>query len=171
MVLSNRDIKKYIKEGKIKVKPLKKDQIGGSSIDLTLSDTWYFFKEKYIAKQVDLRKVGFRDAVVKRKIDKVILNPGEMCMGLTKEKITLPPNVMGRLDGRSRYARMGLTVHVTSSLVQPGSDNRQVLEIVNLAPFSIVLYSGMRVSQITLYELKSPTDKPYSKYGKIARKQ
>ena len=78
---------------------------------------------------------------------------------------------MGKLEGRSRYARMGVIIHTTSALVQPGSDNRQVLEIVNLAPFPIKLSAGMRISQIVFEYLKSPTSKPYSKFGKIARKQ
>ena len=94
-----------------------------------------------------------------------------MCLGRTVEKLTLPPDIMGHLEGRSRYARMGLIIHITSALVQPGSDNRQVLEIVNLAPFPIKLHAGMRVSQVVFDLLKSPTSKPYAKFGEIARKQ
>jgi len=78
---------------------------------------------------------------------------------------------MGTLEGRSRYARMGLAVHVTSALVQPGSDNHQVLEIVNFAPFPVTIREGMRISQIVFSKLDSPTSKPYAKYGKVAVKQ
>lgn len=171
MALSDVDIKRMLKSGKIKIKPLKKQQIGPASIDLTLSDEWYFFKDKYIGKLVDLKKVDFKKAHTKVKAKTVILLPGEMCLGKTVEKITLAPDVMGRLEGRSRYARMGLSIHITSSVVQPGSNNRQVLEIVNLAPFAIVLHTGMRVSQVVFYDLETPSSKPYSKYGKIAKVQ
>jgi len=94
-----------------------------------------------------------------------------MCLAISEEKITLAPDIMGRLEGRSRYARMGLAVHITSAVVQPGSDNHQVFEIVNSAPFTVVLHKGMRISQVVFYRLESPTSKPYAKYGKVARKQ
>jgi len=101
----------------------------------------------------------------------VELDPGEMCLGKTLEKITLPANMIGRLEGRSRYARMGLVIHITSALVQPGSSNHQVLEIVNLAPFPIQLHAGMRISQVVFERMETNTSKPYAKFGQIARDQ
>jgi len=173
MVLSNEDIKKHLKKGKIKIKPLKSDQIGPGSVDLTLSNEWYFFKKEYQThkKIVDLNKVSFKKALVKKKAKFVLLKPGEMCLGKTLEKITLPSDIAGRLEGRSRYARMGLAIHITSAMVQPGSNNHQILEIVNFSPYTMKINAGMRISQVEFDELKTPTSKPYSKYGKIARKQ
>ena len=49
MILSDKDIKKLIKEKKLKIVPLKEEQIGAASIDLTLSDEWAFFKNEYIS--------------------------------------------------------------------------------------------------------------------------
>jgi dCTP deaminase len=171
MLLSNTDIKEYLKKGKIKIKPLKPEQIGPASVDLTLGNRFWFFKKKYVGKRVDLKKIGFKEATKEVRADTCVLGSGEMCLGITKEKITLPPDVMGRLEGRSRYARMGLGVHITSAVVQPGSDNHQVLEIVNNSPFESVFHAGMRISQIVFYRMRSPSTKPYAKYGKIARKQ
>lgn len=171
MILSDKDIRNYLKKGIIRISPLKKGQIGTASVDLSLSGEWSFFKKKYIGKQIDLDKVPFHEATETVKADCVILNPGEIVLAKTAEKITLPKNILGKLEGRSRYARMGLSVHITSAIVQPGSDNHQVLEILNSAPFSIVMHKGMRVSQIVFHELKSPSTKPYAKFGKIARKQ
>jgi dCTP deaminase len=171
MVLSDVDIRKAMKDGELRIKPFMPDQIGQGSVDLTLGGTFWFFKEKYLGKQVDLDKTGFQEATKKVKADSVVLNPGEMCLAISEEKITLAPDIMGRLEGRSRYARMGLAVHITSAVVQPGSDNHQVFEIVNSAPFTVVLHKGMRISQVVFYRLESPTSKPYAKYGKVARKQ
>jgi len=171
MMLSDIDIKKMLKSGKIKITPLKKEQIGPASVDLTLSNEWYFFKEKYLNELVDLKQVDFKKAHQKTKCEMIILGPGEMCLGKTVEKITLAPDILGKLEGRSRYARMGISIHITASIVQPGSNNHQVLEIVNLAPFPVVLHEGMRISQIAFSEMKSPTSKPYAKHGKIARVQ
>ena len=171
MVLSDVEIEKSLRSGVMKIRPLKPEQIGPASVDLTVSDEWYFFKKKYIGKVVDLKKVDFREAHRKVKANTVELKPGEMCLGKTVEKITLPADMMGKLEGRSRYARMGISVHITSAVVQPGSDNHQVLEIVNLAPFTIKLHKGMRISQVVFKTLVSKSSKPYAKYGKIARRQ
>jgi len=171
MFLSDVDIKKAIKRGEIKIKPLVPSQIGQASVDLTLGNTFWFFKEKYLGTMVDLSKVDFKKATQKVKADSVVLAPGEMCLAISEEKITLAPDIMGRLEGRSRYARMGLAVHITSAVVQPGSSNHQVFEIFNSAPFAMVLHKGMRISQVVFCRTESPTSKPYAKHGKIARKQ
>jgi dCTP deaminase len=78
------------------------------------------------------------------------LMPGETVLGITHERIKLPGSICGWLEGRSRFARMGLVIHMTASFVQPGINNRQVLEIGNLAPFPLVLKPGVRICQIIL---------------------
>ena len=171
MILSDNDIRKMLKAGKMKIAPLEDGQIGPASVDLTLSDEWYFFKDEFSRKIVDLDVTGFQEAFEMKKAKTITLKPGELCLGKTVERISLPEDVMGKLEGRSRYARMGVIIHTTSALVQPGSDNRQVLEIVNLAPFPIMLHSGMRLSQVVFERLESATGKPYAKFGQIARKQ
>lgn len=171
MFLSDTDIKKAIRNGELKISPLSPGQVGQASVDLSLGGTFWFFREGYLGRLVDLGKTDFRKATRKIRADSVVLAPGEMCLGISAEKLTLAPDIMGRLEGRSRYARMGLAVHVTSAVVQPGSDNHQVFEIVNNAPFSVALHKGMRISQVVFARLESPTSKPYAKHGKIARKQ
>ena len=171
MILSDRDIRKMLKEGKIIISPLENKQIGPASIDLTLSNEWYFFRPLLKKRTVNLAKTPFQRAFTKKEVDSITLKTGQMCLAKTKEKITLPDDVMGKLEGRSRYARMGLIIHITSALVQPGSSNRQVLEIVNLAPFPIKLHAGMRISQIVFEKMNSKTTKPYKKFGDIARDQ
>ncbi len=171
MIFSDVDIKALLASGELKIVPLAYDQIGGASIDLTLSDEWYVFKKGYLGSHVDLKKVDFKRAMKKVKSRSITLKPQEMCLGKTLEKLTLPTYVMGTLEGRSRYARMGLAVHITSALVQPGSDNHQVLEIVNFAPFAVTLHAGMRISQVVFEYLTSPTSRPYARFGTIAKKQ
>lgn len=171
MVLSDFDIKKAMKKGEIKISPFNIDQLGGATIDLTLSNDWYFFKKKYHSKIVDLKRVGFKEALKLKNAESITLKKGEMVLGKTVEKITLSPGIMGKLEGRTRYARMGLCIHVTAALVQPGSDNRQVLEIVNFSPFTIKLHAGMRITQILFERMDSSTTKPYAKFGKAARIQ
>jgi dCTP deaminase len=170
MILSDRDIARYIDKGIIRITPAPgKEQIGPASIDLTLSNE--FWKPKKKAGWIDISKVSFKDVMEHFTADSVELKPRAMILGKTVEKIELPPNIAGRLEGRSSFARLGLAIHVTSSFIQPGSRNHQILEIVNLSKQDILIKAGMRVSQVIFEELKSNTSKPYSKFGRIARDQ
>ncbi len=173
MVLSEIDILKAIKSRQIIFSPrLRPGQVNGASVDLTLGGGFWKFKDKYVwAKEVDLAKTGFAEATYKITAPSITLGPSEMCLGMTVEKITLSAGIMGTLEGRSRFARMGLAVHITSALVQPGSSNHQVLEIVNMAPFPVTIHKGMRISQVVFERLDTPTAKPYAKFGKIATRQ
>ncbi|NYZ76266.1 dCTP deaminase [Candidatus Micrarchaeota archaeon] len=170
MILSDRDIARYMKKGVISITPApKKEQIGPASIDLTLSNE--FWKPKKKIHKIDISKVGFSDVMEGFTAAAVELKPGDMILGKTVERIELPANISGRLEGRSSFARLGLAIHVTSSFIQPGSRNHQILEIVNFSKQKILIRAGMRLSQVIFEELMSSTSRPYAKFGRIARDQ
>ena len=79
--------------------------------------------------------------------DYFVLMPGETCHGLTRERIRLPNDLCGWLQGRSRFARLGLMVHITAAFIQPGIDNHQALEINNAGPMPLALRPGTRLCQ------------------------
>jgi len=170
MILSDTDIRRHLKKGVISITPVpREEQIGPASVDLTLSNE--FWKPKKTGGEIDLSKISFKDATEHFNSEEVELKPGEMVLGKTVERIKLPLNIAGRLEGRSSFARLGLAIHVTSSFIQPGSENHQILEIVNLSQNTIKISAGMRVSQVIFEELRSDTSKPYSKFGRIAKDQ
>ena len=82
------------------------------------------------------------------------LSPGELILGITKEKVTLPENICGWLQSRSRFARIGLMSHVTAPFICPGISNRQVLEIYNAGRQHILLKPGVKICQLILQECK-----------------
>ena len=172
MILSNKDVESLLKRGVIRITPQPKpEQIGPGSVDLTLGNEFWVFKHSVKGKAFELDKIDLETFTKKVVADKITLEPGDLVLGKTLERITLPNNIAGHLEGRSRYARRGLAIHVTSSFIQPGSDNHQVLEIVNLAPYSIILKAGTMCTQVIFEDVKTPTTKPYRKFGKIATKQ
>lgn len=148
-ILTKKEILKEIKKGNIKLKPFSKDQIGPASIDLTLHNEFRIFKKgktAQISEKVDYQK--FTKLIKVKKYQ--TLKPGEFILGLTKEKITLPENICGWLTGRSRFARLGLAIHITASFMQPGINNKQVLEIKNVSKIPFKLHIGTKVCQIIL---------------------
>ena len=78
------------------------------------------------------------------------LAPGETIHGITRERITLPGDIGGWLEGRSRFARLGLMIHVTSGFVQPGVSSHRVLEMSNVSGRTLLIHAGVRLLQIVL---------------------
>jgi dCTP deaminase len=148
-VLIGKEIGKALKNKLIKIEPLERSQIGPGSIDLTLGNDFRIFKKRskvYHVKNESLFQDITKDVHVNDG-DYIVIKPGEMILGITKEKITLADNISGRLEGRSRFARFGLAVHVTAGFMHPGISNHQVLEIVNLGHAPLALYPGTRICQ------------------------
>lgn len=168
MILSDHDIKEALREKQIIIDPklnLSK-QLGSCSIDLRLGRIFRIFehsKNPYIdSSQKDFSNDITREVVVK-KGEKFIMQPGDFVLAVTFEKVTIPDNLMGRLEGRSSLGRLGIVVHSTASIFDPGWNGKCVLELGNLGRMAVALTPGMRICAMTFEELKSPSDTPYNK--------
>src|SRR5579875_948477 len=149
-VLTHDAIMREMEAGTIKVDPFTSDQVGPASIDLRLDHTFWLFENRHTIHEVS-EESDFE--LLTRKIvspEGVLLQTGETILGLTVERVTLAPHLCGWLEGRSRFARLGLAVHVTAGFMQPGIDNRQVLEMTNLGPTPLKLRPGVRVCQLVV---------------------
>ena len=155
-ILARNEILRLVKEGKIKIKPFKKSQVGPGSIDLHLGDTFRVFKKLHgtfhVKDDVDHKEIT---KVVKVKKGKYFLiMPGEMVHGVTRETISLPNNLAGWIEGRSTFARVGLLTHLSSGYIHPGTANKTVLEIANLSPIPLAVYPGTRICHFILEEVR-----------------
>ena len=149
-VLTRSVILQEIEDGRVSIDPLDSDQVGVASIDLTLGDEIRLIESG--SEPIEIRdETDFREHTRVASLQQAfVLEPGVTIHGITRERVTLPPDVCGFLEGRSRFARLGLMVHVTSALVQPGVSNRQVLEMSNVSSRSLRIYRGVRVCQLVL---------------------
>lgn len=147
-VLTKNEIKKELDSGSIKISPkIKDNQISVASIDLHLANEFRTFENKN--EVIDLKEgTDYQDLTKKFTADSLLVKPGETVLGITKERITLPEDICGWLEGRSRFARLGLLIHISAGFIQPGVSNRQVLEITNLGPNPLMLHSGERICQL-----------------------
>ncbi len=150
MILAHDKIKEEIEKGNIKIEPpISENQIGPGSVDLHLGNVFRRFKhhnEIFIVND-DANFEELTEEVVIEERKYLLIKPNETVLGITKEKITLAQNLCGWIEGRSRFARIGLGVHITSGFVQPGVSNHQVLEITNLGPAPLALYPNTRLCQ------------------------
>lgn len=146
-ILSKKTILDEIKNGNINISPFSKRNLGPASYDLTLDDKFRFFDTR--AKLIDINeKSDYQRLTTFRRLKSVILMPGDLILGITKERISLDPSICGRLSGRSRFARLGLGVHITADFVQPGINNKQILEIKNLGNVPLKLNANSKIMQI-----------------------
>ena len=168
MILSDRDIKKYLKLGKIKIKPKPnfKEQLGPCSLDLHLGNVFKTFKPTQYP-YLDLkRKMDFEECMEEIKVDDgapFIVQPKEFIIAVTREEIILSDDIMARLDGRSSLGRVGLVVHSTAARFDPGWKGKAVMELGNLGIMPIILYPGMRICAMTFETLSTPAEIPYLK--------
>ena len=89
------------------------------------------------------------------------LCPGEMALGITAERVTIPADMVGWLDGRSSLARLGLFVHVTAGRIDPGWDGHIVLEFYNASPRTMLLKPGTGIASISFELLSGDVGSPY----------
>ena len=150
-VLTRDAILAEIEAGRLIVDPYSPDQVGPASIDLTLGDEIRVIKAGRDPIPI-VADVDYRSFTSHRRLDTpFVLDPGVTIHGITRERLTLAPDLCGFLEGRSRYARLGLMIHVTSAFVQPGVSNRQVLEISNVSGRALEIHPGTRLCQIVLF--------------------
>ena len=90
-----------------------------------------------------------------------ILHPGEFVLGSTLERITLPDDLVARLEGKSSLGRLGLLIHSTAGFIDPGWDGHVTLELSNVANLPITIYYGMKIGQVSFVQLSEPAEHPY----------
>jgi dCTP deaminase len=128
-VLTRDCILREIDEGRVRIDPFDRSQVGVASIDLTLGGEIRAIENASVPIRVE-DATDYRDHTRILALERPYrLDPGVTIHGITAETITLPDDLCGFLEGRSRFARLGLMIHVTSAFVQPGVCNRQVLDV------------------------------------------
>ena len=148
MILSHDAILAEVEAGNITIDPYDESAVGPASVDLRLGSELRVLDSDggalEVNEEVDVREHSHVVALG----GGYELAPGETVLGITLERIRLAADISARLEGRSRFARLGLLVHVSAGFVSPGVDNRQVLEMSNLADRRLKLVAGTRICQL-----------------------
>jgi dCTP deaminase len=165
MVLSDVDIKGYIQQGKIRISPeLPPEQFGSCSVDFKLGNEFSIFEHSRHA-FIDLRDRRALEDIMRtvhvKDGEPFVLQPREFALAITQECLELDDDVLGRLEGRSSLGRIGIIVHGTAGLFDPGWSGRATLELSNLGIMPVALYPGMRICSFTFEQLTSPSSMPY----------
>src|SRR6056297_2148113 len=166
MMLSDADILARLDEGDRVIDPLEvpEIQVQPASVDLRLGREFLEFQhanipcihpnseqevEEYV-EEVDVGEDG-----------EYVLHPGDFVLGTTHERVEIPDDLIAHVEGRSSLGRLAIVVHATAGLCDPGYEGQITLELSNLGTAPVALTPGMRISQLTFTELKTPADRPY----------
>ena len=174
MVLSKPDLVKYVESGALAFDPvLAVDAIEQASIDLRLGRQFTTFKKddnKYVASiQLSDRSLYDRaDIWETREEDFFVLRPGQFVLAQTLERVKMPHDLVGFVEGRSSWARAGVSIHLTAPKIDPGFNAQITLEMSNVGPKAVELRAGVdRPCQLILMQLSTPLGE-HEVYGTTA---
>lgn len=167
MFLSDTDIRKAIKAGAIIIEPFSEEKLQLASYDVSLGNEFEIVDRHFVeasdpAKKIfpQTRKIIIEDG------ETFVLHPGENVLGKQKEFIGVDLEHLILLSGKSSLARIGLVVHNTAMLFNPGHKFFPTFELVNSSNVPIILRPGMEVAQLLFAKLTSPATKSYEDVGR-----
>jgi dCTP deaminase len=177
MILSQCEIKDAVERGEIKFDPaIEERQWGEASVNLRLGRKFTKFLPATgatfsVAQGIKtIAATGLWHEEVFEPLDgfgkprTYRLEPNEFILGLTYEHIWMPRSLVAMVEGRSTYARVGLSMHQTAPWIQPGWNGHITLEIRNSGPFNIELTPLEDMPcQLTFFQLTSelPEEEAY----------
>src|SRR3954451_17575524 len=162
VVLSDRSIRQEIEDGRIVIDPYEERLVQPSSVDVRVDRRFRVFRNSRYP-FIDVRKPmdELTEPVVVEGEEPFILHPGEFVLGQTLERVTLPDDLVARLEGKSSLGRLGLLIHSTAGFIDPGFGGNITLELSNVANLPITIYHGMPIGQISFMRMDQAVENPY----------
>ncbi len=162
VILSDRTIREEVAAGRIVIEPFEDSAVQPSSVDLRLDRYFRVFRNHTLS-HIDVKQnlEELTQLVDASDEDPFILHPGEFVLGSTAERVAIPSDLVGRIEGKSSLGRLGLLIHTTAGFVDAGWDGQLTLEFSNVASLPITLYPGMRIGQISFIRMTTEADNPY----------
>jgi dCTP deaminase len=162
VLLSDGDIRKEVESGRLVLEPWDAELLQPSSIDVRLDRFFRVFNNSaYTHIDPAVQQDELTSLVEAEGDSPFVLHPGEFVLGSTLEVVTVPDDLAGRLEGKSSLGRLGLLTHSTAGFIDPGFSGHITLELSNVANLPITLWPGMKIGQLCLFRLSSPSEHPY----------
>ena len=161
-VLSDGTIRRLVEEGRIRIDPWDPGMVQPASVDLRLGPSFRVFHNHRVAAiDLDNPPENLTESVVVEDDEPFVIHPGEFVLGRTQEWVSIPDDIVARIEGKSSLGRLGLIVHATAGFVDPGFEGTLTLEITNLTRVPIKLYANRPIAQLSFMTLDRPAERPY----------
>ncbi len=167
MFLSDRDIQKAVKNGDIVIRDFDKDRLQPASYDVLLGNAFQVTDHHEMQAIDPANKIFPKTREIIKGDDEVfVLHPREMVLGTLKDFVGSQKYLI-QISGKSSLARIGLVVHNTAGIINPGHFLHMTLELANFSSLPIILRPGMAIAQFTFSKLSSPVKQDYSETGRF----
>ena len=170
MILSDREIQMEIESGRLRFTPAIEDRrISPSSLDLLLGNEFTIFDAQTpgVETIINLRQIQNLEEAI-RPYSRVVtvpdgqyldLRPGDFALAYTREYVEIPNYLAARVEGRSSYARVGISVHQTASTIHATFQGQIRLEISHTGYLSCRLQPGEPICQLVIEKLSRPAER------------
>ena len=168
MFLSDKDIHAAVKNGEMTLEPFDAKQLQPATYDIRLGNT-FIINEAHATVAIDPVKGLFpnQQSLEIKDGQEFVLHPGVSILGYSKERFGSDDYLI-EVNGKSSLARIGLIVHNSASIINPGHFLNVALELCNLNNVPIILRPGMEIAQLTFSTLSSTTKKSYQETGRYS---
>ena len=172
MLLSDRDLHEAISSGRLGLTPYDRAMLQPASVDVRLDRQFRVF-ENHRTSRIDpaQEQPELTRLVEPGDGEPFVLHPGEFVLASTYELVSLPDDLAARLEGKSSLGRLGLVTHSTAGFIDPGFEGHVTLELSNLATLPILLWPGMKVGQLAVFQMTGPAEFPYGSAVRGSRYQ
>lgn len=168
-MLTDRQIKNLILEKKILIEPYDEKNCRAGKYDIHLGQ--YLLVPSNPGQLIDPAQPTIQPTY--QRIDLLeepyILAPGQFVLGQTHERIGLHTTIGMLIDGSSTVARLGMTIHQTSTFIPPGQDPHIItLEIANVGPWPLKLTHRLRIGKVVIFEFSQENEvssKSFNRYN------
>ncbi|MEM0349712.1 MAG: dCTP deaminase [Candidatus Caldarchaeum sp.] len=157
MILSDFDLWNYIRNGRLRIEPFSEDVVRENGLDLRIGRQIARFNKN--SKVFDTRSSDAAEFYAIEEGKEFVINPHEHVLLHTLEYLALPKDLMGFVNLRSSYARIGLTIPPT--IIDANFEGELTIELVG-GDFPVKLYSGDRFLHVVFARLSSMVEKPYT---------
>jgi dCTP deaminase len=162
VILSDRSLREQIAAGRIVIDPFDERCVQPSSIDVKIGNLFRVFRN-HTSGVIDVKQnqEDLTELITIPEDGVFMLHPGEFVLGTTLETVSVPDDLVSRIEGKSSLGRLGLIIHSTAGFIDPGFSGHVTLELTNIATLPITLYPGMKIGQVSFMQMTTSADNPY----------
>lgn len=169
-MLSDRDIRRAIKDKLLVIDPFDPLLINPCSIDMRLDPRYRVFT----AASIDMAHVNEHHTQLRHADDDngvIALLPGAFILCSSVEQFQLGNMLCARVEGKSSLGRLGLSIHETAGFIDPGFVGNITFEVKNNLPnTTLYLRPGQKIAQLAFSRLSSVPEKTYQQTGRYIGK-
>ncbi|MEN3047755.1 MAG: dCTP deaminase [Candidatus Caldarchaeales archaeon] len=156
MILSDFDLWNYIKSGRLRVDPIFEDTVRENGLDLRIGEE--IARLRPVEEVLDTMDGDVRRFYQIERGGSFVIRPREHVLLHTVEYVSMPKDLMGFVNLRSTFARLGLSIPPT--IIDADFEGQLTIEMVG-GEFPVRLHAGQRFLHVVFAKLTSEVSSPY----------